>query len=898
MGLIFGNIDIVMKQFYIVFFLIFGVAVNGVNAQSSNLELIKEYVSNEGVSAKDLVGLRIQRESYSKSLQATTAYVVQEYKGIPIQNAIGSFAIKNGKIVSFTGKFVNNIASKISGLNTSISPENAVKKASVSLGVGIASDIKVLHKTNTTKNSFLLSKGNISTDNIPVTLVFEQKGDKLMLCWDLSIHTKNGENWYSARVDAVSGKLVSKNDWVIHCSFDAHSHNRKKAKSFSLFKPESKVSTSFMDATYNVYPIPSIESPNHGDRQLVSGQEDELASPFGWHDTNGAEGAEFTTTSGNNVIAFEDINGDDEFGAQPDGGANLLFDYSFDPNTLVVDNQDASITNLFYANNVIHDVWYHYGFDEASGNFQFNNYGRGGFGNDEVFADALDGSGFNNANFATPPDGANPRMQMFLWNPQASPDIQVFVVNNTTAAGSYVIVDNNFDPGHVDAPEVPDGITSDLVLAIDDDPAANASDACSDLVNAADIDGKIAVVRRGECNFDDKVFRCQEAGAIAVLVVNNQDGDPIVMGGDNGLINIPAVMIGMNDGEAIITEMTTNTVNITLSDAGLNILANDSSFDNGIVIHEYGHGISTRLAGGANNSGCLIACVEFDDDGNCIQDTEQMGEGWSDWFALMMTIESGDTGADARGIGTFAAGEPTTGGGIRPFPYSTDLNVNPVTYGDTNDETNFSAPHGVGSVWASIIWDLNWALIERDGFDPDLYNGTGGNNLAMQLIIDGLKLQTCNPGFIDGRDGILRADEIANDGANTCLIWEVFARRGVGWSSDQGDNRSRVDQTEAFDLPPVSELNCAETEDDPDIDTGMFIIEPNPSNGIFNIRVPQSIGASTISIYDVNGRFVYREQALLEDVHPVDIALRAGLYILRIEAEDGSATFVSKIAIK
>ena len=63
----------------------------------------------------------------------------------------------------------------------------------------------------------------------------------------------------------------------------------------------------------------------------------------------------------------------------------------------------------------MHDVWWHYGFDEESGSFQSNNYGNSGLGGDYVQADAQDGSGTNNANFATPPDGNNPRMQMYIW---------------------------------------------------------------------------------------------------------------------------------------------------------------------------------------------------------------------------------------------------------------------------------------------------------------------------------------------------------------------------------------------------------------------------------------------------------------------------------------------------
>ena len=73
------------------------------------------------------------------------------------------------------------------------------------------------------------------------------------------------------------------------------------------------------------------------------------------------------------------------------------------------------MTNLFYWVNVLHDLYYHYGFDEKSGNFQENNYGRGGAQNDSVQAEAQDGGGENNANFATPPDGQKPRMQLYLW---------------------------------------------------------------------------------------------------------------------------------------------------------------------------------------------------------------------------------------------------------------------------------------------------------------------------------------------------------------------------------------------------------------------------------------------------------------------------------------------------
>ena len=64
---------------------------------------------------------------------------------------------------------------------------------------------------------------------------------------------------------------------------------------------------------------------------------------------------------------------------------------------------------------MIHDLFYTYGFDEQSGNFQDYNFGHGGLGDDAVQANAQDGSGTNNANFATPPDGQRPRMRMYYW---------------------------------------------------------------------------------------------------------------------------------------------------------------------------------------------------------------------------------------------------------------------------------------------------------------------------------------------------------------------------------------------------------------------------------------------------------------------------------------------------
>ena len=163
-----------------------------------------------------------------------------------------------------------------------------------------------------------------------------------------------------------------------------------------------------------------------------------------------------------------------------------------------------------------------------------------------------------------------------------------------------------------------------------DDGTANGDQGCNALTNASALSGNIALIRRKGCNFSLKVENAQDAGAIAVVIYSD-DNNPIVMGGTNVGINIPSVHISQSDGLAILDVMTVQDVNVSLYDSS-DVSSNtfDSDFDNGVIAHEYGHGISTRLTGGASNSSCL-------------SNEEQMGEGWSDFFSLVMTHQPNDS---------------------------------------------------------------------------------------------------------------------------------------------------------------------------------------------------------------------------------------------------------------
>ena len=207
-------------------------------------------------------------------------------------------------------------------------------------------------------------------------------GGESRLAWH--VYAEIGpEEWYEILLDAYTGELLLRHNLYVH------------------------------QAQGTVY----TEAPDKGARQLVSFVGDTtINTAAGWMGTS-------TVTTGNNAEAYLDTDANNapdnnnstglSVGHASSSTQNFTFPFSttVDPRT----QQAAVVTNLFYFNNVMHDFSYNLGFTETARNFQVNNFGRGGTGNDSVRAEAQDGSGTNNANFATPPDGSRPRMQQYLF---------------------------------------------------------------------------------------------------------------------------------------------------------------------------------------------------------------------------------------------------------------------------------------------------------------------------------------------------------------------------------------------------------------------------------------------------------------------------------------------------
>ena len=740
-----------------------------------------------GLEAEDLEDLLLVDRYTSRHNGLTHLYFQQRNQGVGVYNAMIGLHVSPGLRVFDAGhSLIPNLRTRLSATSPAINAPDALRGAASAMGWSLTTPVVVLKSPVGPAQEQLLDKSGISLEPIPAKLSYLPRESGIVaLTWEFIVFETSDDHVWTIHIDALNGSLLDTADAVIwdHWGTPTGAHDADHCQEQPVTAPNFHAKNGPARVnnpdSYLVYPIP-LEDPDQGPRTLVTNPADLIASPFGWHDTNGSPGAEYTITRGNNVFAYEDRDANNSPGHSPDGGSSLDFSFPVNFANQPPTYEDAAITNLFYWNNVIHDIFYHYGFDEPAGNFQENNYGNGGQAGDAVRAEAQDGSGTNNANFFTFPDGGTGRMQMFQWSPTNTP---FMTVNSPPQlAGTYVAVEAGFGPG---LPQNPASISGNPVLV--NANTTNPTNGCGFIQNGSSVNGNIALIDRGGCSFVTKVRIAQNTGAIMAIICNNVPGGAIPMSNDGtgGDIVIPSVMISKEDCDSIKAYLP----GVNASFSAVPLPNKDSDFDNGIVIHEYGHGISIRLVGGPGTSGCL-------------SNREQMGEGWSDYFTLMLTMKPGDSGPDVQGVGNYVLSKPVNGAGLRPAGYSTDFGVNDYTYGDIN---GLAVPHGVGFVWATVLWDMTWALVDQYGFDSDFYTGTGGNNIALQLVVDGLKLTPCSPGFVQGRDAILLADSINYGGANSCIIWEAFAARGLGVSATQGSSGSVLDQTEAFDVP----VSCA-----------------------------------------------------------------------------------------
>ena len=477
--------------------------------------------------------------------------------------------------------------------------------------------------------------------------------------------------------------------------------------------------------TYNVFTKNPLTTP----QQLVAGPgAGNAQSPSGW--LAGAQGS--THISGNNANTYLDVVSDNA--ADGDGTAitNGEFvtaaDLASTPASSA--NREVAVQNLFYLNNVIHDELYRFGFVEAVGNFQNDNFTNGGAGNDAVNAEAQDGSSTDNANFATPTDGQPPRMQMYLW----------------TGVGTHEVVVNSVNYLAQGATFGPELTTTGISGAL----TGTTGEGCARLPRGS-LSGHIALIDRGTCTFVDKVKHAQSAGAIAVIIANNEGGDAVLTMGGSGRTSIPAVLVSQNSGAALKTAIGASATERLRDPQPLQV---DGDIDADIVYHEYCHGLTWRMIG--SMSGPLGGAI---------------GEGMSDVCALLMS-------GDDR-VGEYSVSNPN---GIRRDPYA----GYPRTYGDVTG----AEVHDDGEIYAAIGWRM-----------MELFGETGRDTL-FNYLVQGMNYTPAGPTYEQMRDGILQAVSIGGGApADTCNVWQAFAQFGVGEGAQAAVRGKRLTILESFTVP-------------------------------------------------------------------------------------------------
>lgn len=501
-----------------------------------------------------------------------------------------------------------------------------------------------------------------------------------------------------------------------------------------------------------------------------------------------------TQTQGNNVDAYTDDDTPDGFSGGPDTRADVTagntFDRVFNPllGPASSENQKkAAVTQIFYVTNWLHDWWYDSGFNEAAGNAQQDNLGRGGMGGDVLLAQAQDGfpdpEARNNANMNTPADGESPRMQMYVWDGLTSASISVQPLNTTYAPGVA-----DFGPQSFNVPGT-------LILA--QDGTAPTTDACEPIVN--NVAGKIALIDRGTCTFQQKAQAAEAAGAIGVILVNNKQGVAPGMPGDGSApVSIPILSVTQNQGAALKTALMAGAVTTTLQ-RELSV-DRDGTIDNNIVSHEWGHYIHHRLVACGSNQ-----CAA-------------QSEGWGDFNASMLTLRPGDNLAGVYPSAQYAMVSFPNAGyfGIRRYPYSTDMTKDPLTFkyiadsealpaGIPNADNGIenSESHNAGEVWSIMMFEAYVSLLEKTVGPSPVYTYAEAHRRMSDYVVAGMKFAPTDPTFTEQRDAILAAAASADPGDFNAIAL-AFAKRGAG-SCAVSPDRDSVDNSgvvESFTVNP------------------------------------------------------------------------------------------------
>ncbi|MGH9848895.1 MAG: M36 family metallopeptidase, partial [Blastocatellia bacterium] len=559
--------------------------------------------------------LKVARRYRTDHNGVTHVVLGQQINGIEVFQAdLAVHVDRAGAVIAASGELIPGAAGKVNLAQPKMAAAEALRMAAQDVEAQVTGPLNLSAPPAgaEARQKFDGSAG-FERDVEARLVYFPLAADQLRLAWEFILWMRETPDVYLMVMDAERGSLLYRYNFTCYDENPLRPHG-------PVFTKDS--------------PRPNVPYTGNNNPPIVPREDLPFrAAPFNGREIFAVADQHYDWWTGvpannlisNNTTTYLDRDGtpgqpDQPRLSAPDGNFSTAIDFTQAPTT--PDNQRAAQVNLFYWINRYHDILYSFGFNEAAGNFQTNNFNLGGRGADAVLGEAQDGSGTNNANFFTPPDGSPGRVQMYLFT----------------------------------------SVTPQL------------------------------------------------------------DGD----------------------------------------------------FDQGVIIHELTHGLSNRLVFNASGLSGLQA--------------GGMGEGWSDYFGLVLLRSEAD---DLNG--TYPVGQYVTNNqarGIRRFPYSANPQVFPLTFKDIALRNQV---HAIGEIWCNTLLEMRALLIQRYGYQE-------GQRQSIQLVVDGLKLTPRSPTFVDARNAILLADRVNNRSANQCLLWQAFAKRGLGfWAST----------TDASDGAPTESLDNA-----------------------------------------------------------------------------------------
>ncbi|MEA2572342.1 MAG: large repetitive protein [Acidobacteriota bacterium] len=727
-------------------------------------------------------------------------------------------------------------------LSFSLDAKNAATNALqdlTAIGINASDLVKTGSRDGYDYYTFAASDGVTATEPVRIRKVYYHQQDGLEPGYYVEVIARTPGHatidgydveGYAYVISAIDGSILFRHNLVA----DAHADGRQMKSNASLGPG---------GFTYRVWAdpvtgIPYDEPSGNGVHPKINATPDGVQYPFvstadvtlpnypfSMNDPWLAPGA--TETVGNNADAYMDLFNPDgytpvaapadpatgDFRAQITSAGQFLHTHTPDSEPKLAEPRQGSLQQMFYNVNFLHDWYYDAGFNEASGNAQLSNFGRGGAQNDRLKAEGQDVSGRNNANMLTPADGVSPRMQMYLFDSNAIRYIDV--LSPPAAAGQRT----NVGTGQFGAQ------VFDITNTVFQPSPAHGCTAAS-FTGAS---GKIVLVDReptATCSIGTKLNNAMAAGAAGFILVNlsTTPNQAVNVSGSLPTFTIPFLSMTWNDAASIKTQLAVpNVVTARMRrDAGID---RDGTIDNQVMFHEWGHYLSNRLVG---NSAGLIT-----------QQSGGMGEGWGDFSAMMLTVRADDTAtpSNATWNGAYALATYVTSGGanngyyygIRRVPYSTDMTKDPLTLqhiangnplpGGVNiafgaDGSNNAEVHNTGEVWATMLWEAYASLLrDTQGATPRLTFADAQNRMK-QYLVAGLKMTPIAPTFLEARDAMLAA-AYANDYFDYANFWQAFAKRGAGVDASITD-RFTIDNnpvTENFTTPAELVFRSATLDD-------------------------------------------------------------------------------------